>query len=182
MYKIYNFLTFLVVLWQLNSWSWNSVKDFCYHDYKTARLCELFSLLLAGVSRISPFVCFTVNANQPHRALTPALKSSAPLTLEPDTRDQPTIFLRHALSLSSLGGLHFRLKSRLLTPRCWPSWSAQAWEGWSREVLMLIKRPLLSGSDVSLKLLQVFKRLVKRDADAEANPEADPHRFWCFFS
>ena len=42
---------------------------------------------------------------------------------------------------------------------------------------MLIQRPLLSGSDVSLKLLQVFKRLVKRDADAEANPEADPHRF-----
>ena len=29
----------------------------------------------------------------------------------------------------------------------------------------------------SQKLLQVFKRLVKRDADAEANPEADPHRF-----
>ena len=36
---------------------------------------------------------------------------------------------------------------------------------------MLIQRPLLSGSDVSLKLLQVFKRLVKRDADAEANPQ-----------
>ena len=42
---------------------------------------------------------------------------------------------------------------------------------------MLIQRPILTGFDVSQKLLQVFKRLVKRDADAEANPEADPHRF-----
>ena len=42
---------------------------------------------------------------------------------------------------------------------------------------MLIQRPVLTGFDVSQKVLQVFKRLVKRDADAEANPEADPHRF-----
>ena len=42
---------------------------------------------------------------------------------------------------------------------------------------MLIQRPTITGSDVPQKLLQVFKRLVKRDADAEANPEADPHRF-----
>ena len=42
---------------------------------------------------------------------------------------------------------------------------------------MLIQRSILTGSDVSQKLLQVFKRLVKRDADAEANPEPDPHRF-----
>ena len=102
---------------------------------------NLFTLLLAGVSRISPFVCFTVN---PNHALTPALESVGALNLEPaSTRDDPTFFLQPCvLSLSSWSDFH------LLTFGAFNS---------DKQVLAIMICATMGG-------------LVKRGADPEADP------------